>query len=503
MITEIVFGPPGTGKTTQLLECVDEELSRGTPPNRIGYITFTRRAAGEAITRACKKFNLVRDQFPYFRTLHSLCFRGLGLRSSDVLTGAKLQEFADYAKVRITGRWSEDGTFSGQGLGDRCLFYDNMSRVRCVPLREEYNRDTYPGISFNSVKYVAECLRAFKNAHAVLDYTDFLEEFLRSDLSTPDQLEVLIVDEGQDLSQLQWRVVGRLAKDCRRLIIAADDDQAIYEWAGADVECLLGMEGRRKVLHKSWRVPRAVQEIALGLVQRIKRRQPKKWNPREGEGIIESEGDLGNVEGDDVLILARNEYILRDIQSELRLQGIVYEYHGHSSIKERYLEAAEYWEALRKGKVITIDEARIMYSMMSVGHGVKRGFKTIPGREGEEEVTLQNLKETAGLLLSFNHNWFDALDRVPKDEISYMLAARTRGIKLRQKPAVRISTIHSAKGAEADHVILYTEVAKRSHREAEMNPDSELRVWYVGVTRAREKLTLVTPSAAEWRCQWL
>jgi ATP-dependent exoDNAse (exonuclease V) beta subunit len=48
------------------------------------------------------------------------------------------------------------------------------------------------------------------------------------------------------------------------------------------------------------------------------------------------------------------------------------------------------------------------------------------------------------------------------------------------------------------------EVARRTDREAELNPDDELRVWYVAVTRAKERLTLVEPQSTQsLRCKWL
>jgi DNA helicase-2/ATP-dependent DNA helicase PcrA len=94
------------------------------------------------------------------------------------------------------------------------------------------------------------------------------------------------------------------------------------------------------------------------------------------------------------------------------------------------------------------------------------------------------------------------MDRLPRDDVSYIIKARQRGEKLKARPRVRISTIHSAKGGEADHVVLFKEVARRTARETEQNPDPERRVQYVAVTRAKEKLTIVESAGPE-ECSWL
>jgi superfamily I DNA/RNA helicase len=82
---ELILGPPGTGKTTTLLNIVDDYLKKKTPPDRIGFVSFTKKAVGEAVTRATTRFNLSKRQLSYFRTLHSLAFYQLGLRTSEVM----------------------------------------------------------------------------------------------------------------------------------------------------------------------------------------------------------------------------------------------------------------------------------------------------------------------------------------------------------------------------------------------------------------------------------
>ncbi len=70
MTTEMtkVFGPPGSGKTTYLLGVVEKELAAGVSSARIGYFSFTRKAAHEARDRAIEKFPTLdaKADFPFF-----------------------------------------------------------------------------------------------------------------------------------------------------------------------------------------------------------------------------------------------------------------------------------------------------------------------------------------------------------------------------------------------------------------------------------------------------
>ena len=66
-----------------------------------------------------------------------------------------------------------------------------------------------------------------------------------------------------------------------------------------------------------------------------------------------------------------------------------------------------------------------------------------------------------------------------------------RDADLESVPTIRLSTIHAAKGHEADRVILLTDMTTRVAQSAEKAPDDEIRVWYVGMTRAKRQLDIV------------
>jgi superfamily I DNA/RNA helicase len=96
-----IFGPPGSGKTTFLLNIVEQELGDGISSLNIGYFSFTRKAANEARDRAITKFPSLNPDldFPWFRTLHSLAYRCLGIGTKDMMSPEDYKAFAKEAGI--------------------------------------------------------------------------------------------------------------------------------------------------------------------------------------------------------------------------------------------------------------------------------------------------------------------------------------------------------------------------------------------------------------------
>ena len=95
--------------------------------------------------------------------------------------------------------------------------------------------------------------------------------------------------------------------------------------------------------------------------------------------------------------------------------------------------------------------------------------------------------------LKTNAVWFEAFDAAPRREINYLKQMRRRGEKLNQAPRITLSTIHGAKGGEAENVVLLTDLSFNTMKSYERNPDDENRLFYVGATRTKEHLHIIRP----------
>lgn len=458
-----VYGPPGTGKTTEMLRRVEDAKLRGVQAERIAFMSFTRAAASEALSRlGLKRSNNV-------STIHSMCFRALNLKQSQVVDPAKLREFSKEVGVPIIGKSPEDD--EERADGDAYLDIISKARNTFTDPAEVYDYSDRPGTraEFNMV------IRAYsewKSVYGFYDFNDMLERTARR--ASKLDAEILLVDEAQDLSPLQWRVIERFAAGVAEVHIAGDDDQAIYTWAGADPHGMARFierhDGISEVLSQSHRLPIRVHEKSQALIRRVALRVDKDFSPKSDMGLVQVHGNINSVAikpEEDILLLGRTHSVLREIEKDLIDRRIPYlrESGRPGMYQNKYAKGIIAFKKLERGETLQEFERTYLFHVATTETRVlleRNDYATITKRP-----------------------FYVALD-IPFRVIDFY-----RDADLDVTPCLRLSTIHASKGHEAERVILLTDTTARVAQTAEVKPDDEIRVWYVGMTRAKNILDIV------------
>jgi len=488
-----IFGPPGTGKTTTLLNMVEKSLEAGITPSQLGFFAFTKKAANEARDRAAQRFDLdpVKD-LPYFRTIHSLAYRLMGVNENQLMSDQNYKELSKAIGFTLHSSSSEEEDVSFKATDHPILQLINLAKTKKTALQHEYNHSNV-NFTWLEVKYVADSYENYKKSFGLMDFTDMLLAFVKQADHLMPSFKISFLDEAQDLSPLQWDIAHKLDAKSERMFVAGDDDQAIYRWAGADVDHFINLPGGAEVLEQSYRVPAAIHALAEKIASRIQNRFPKVYRPRQEQGQIYRVPDIRSIDMSEGswLIMAQARFMLHPIQQELKNGGYLFERQdGSRSIPQKMSLAINGWESLRKGRAVTTGTAQAIYSYMS-GNGVrvKRGHKTI-NADDNQMFELRELQEHFGLLATDEMIWHEAMDKIPDGDRAYITALLRRGEKFNAKPRIRLSTIHGAKGGEAQNVVILPDLTAAA---LESVGDDLHRVCYVGVTRALNYLYSLEP----------
>jgi Superfamily I DNA and RNA helicases len=263
---------------------------------------------------------------------------------------------------------------------------------------------------------------------------------------------------------------------CKQVYVAGDDDQAIYEWSGADVGRFLSLKAdETEILGQSYRLKKNILTIAHDISKRISVRVEKEFKPdeRDGDGKVLYYNELSEVQlntSETWYFLCRNNWFLSRYREYLRARARVFVDKDGLSFDQRQVDAINLFEAARKrGRLTDVDEVKLRLHI-----------------DGKPDLT---------------RPWYECM-HFTNDMIAYYRDLIKYKVNLKDR-SLTVDTIHGVKGGEADNVVLMLDFTRAVKNNLEHNPDAELRCLYVAVTRAKKKLHIVYSSSTNGYDQYI
>ena len=495
----ILVSSAGTGKTTTLLEHMEQAL-RESRPDQIMFTTFTNAGASEIAHRAADKFpEYTEADFKFFRTLHSIAYRNIP--NKKMVKATDKANFGRIAKYPISGGFvqnTSDGSYRAGALpGDILMTLSELWRTRMCKPETIIQEQTASTFSVDELVKLTKLYRNFRENLGKYDFCDQLETFYRLLQSGGASLPVrhVFVDEAQDLSALQWAIIQQVAERSETFVVAGDDKQSIYQFSGADPEELIAMEGNRKILGVSYRLSADVLDMSEEIAGRLQKKQDYTvtTRPDASKGSVSRIRDIGecHLSEGSWFLLVRNRFMMGMIEERLMALGIPYTSDNpYGVLTEPLLRAIRTWKEMCNGFQCLGVDLKTVAKYLPARKAIKHGFKQRWDTMGDDEMfTFDQLQEEYGL--ETKRPW-DAVFALPDSVREDIQTMDKRGL-LDQVPSVRVSTIHGVKGQEADNVIIFPDITLQTARSLNKNPDSEHRVFYVAVTRARKHLFIHEP----------
>jgi DNA helicase-2/ATP-dependent DNA helicase PcrA len=301
--TILLIAPAGTGKTKTLTARVANMYASGVAPGRVLTCTYTNAAARELKDRLTPALRIPIEDL-WIGTLHSIGLRILRAHAQDLgLTGADSivdEEQGIQIVYRILGEMGHNSvnTPDERVVAKRTLRFIEEAKNRLITPAEAadlYARrslDWAAGIGGDEIK-IYDRYVAFLKLYDMIDYNDMLTMTTRLLEDNPEigaiwrgKFDAILVDEYQDLSMLQIRLLKNLVDRGRtKLFCAADDDQTIYQWRGSSLESTVRFTKywqNAHVMHltDNYRTPKEIFDKASKLIRHVADRHDKSIRTR-------------------------------------------------------------------------------------------------------------------------------------------------------------------------------------------------------------------------------
>jgi DNA helicase II / ATP-dependent DNA helicase PcrA len=564
-----LFGGPGSGKTTALLDHVEDILEQdGVTFRDILVVSYTRAAAQEVRERLAERL----DESPRALqgnvcTMHAKAYELLDLSRGDVIGEKDKEEFCEEYGIEYEDEYSGAGrrTARSTTIGNKVIatsqwlqrtrrevsdWYDvpfqwDDEEVRLPPeiddRAQEGNKYTPTWPSDDDRIDVPEAIRAwrsYKGEQGKIGFADMLERVKQRSLLP--SVDYLVIDEFQDITTLQYDVYEEWKPHMKEVLIAGDDDQVVYSWQGADPALLLDEEVDEDIiLPNSYRLPSNVLNAVNKEIRHINQRQDKDLKPRKEGGVVEARANASMldvvrlvrqalVEDDGtIMVLFRARYQMFQFIDEFITEGVPFRSLTDQRMwTDRLTQYVRAVEAIEAGDDVDGLQARRLADMLQ-----ESAFGTNDRDElfdyiddAQEEAGIEDLEELSiSADVIKDHAPFMPGPASASDMVRKVTNFQKKSVRsyfsvgeYRTTPTdrVRVGTIHSAKGREADHVFVATDLTEKVVEQmvatvddptaipgceeftkttspVPVLTDNERRVFYVGMSRARERLYIL------------
>ena len=534
---KFIVGPPGTGKTTRLVELY-YDLIKHYRMETIITISHTNVAADEIRDRIRNQENAIKygvwDKIKshnkkfyedHISTIHSYC--------KSNLFGAQVFDEECYIELdrqnKLFSRHYRGGKdlqtlskrhpfwkFLGFATDNALTFSEYWKKLSPYD-RDEYKYNLPQLISLN--EYYQKFKKDYKlnkKSSNVVDFIDMIDQFNKA--PKDPNIKVLIVDEAQDSSVPQRKALDKMEKNAEVVYWAGDPDQSIYGFAGADPDYFSRISAEpHEELKQGYRCPRVINEYCKEVIAPIWQHYgyTRTWEPRKDkEGkIIEGEKyqlenlercpqlprlmeRLHNTEETFIFTYRGGTECLERILTFLKREGIRYASYGTENkfVKDWEIGCHRNFPDFASGKPLDL---KLIKDICKKGNSLllERGYQKFDFKDFKKgDYTLHELinkgifKPQASQYRKYEqvkHKESGSSDLENFKRTEYINKIIKENIDLKKNLRVFYDNIHSIKGTEFDNVIFDESLIRPEPRF------DRLRLRYVGCSRAKKTLWLL------------
>ena len=533
----LVLAGPGTGKTSTLVGRYLYLLKQGVEPEKILCCAFSRKAADEIRSRINTErgTDLEQDNLTTFHALGNRIVRNhsalIGLNPPETILSQAFQRVAIIRGIRIENEevlneTDEDREINNtEILSQIDIFRQNLLDVEDAGVKASETSDTLLNLAARIYPFYEKHLTDNNKIdfERMIQYAiKILDQDAKGNKQIVKKYEHVLVDEFQDINFSQKRMMDRILEGGAKYWVVGDDDQAIYGWRGSDVKFILGFEqdypGAKKVnLKQNYRSGRSIVYLAKELASYLTSRHDKmltavteaKGQARifdfaneetEASGVVDlirSRKEAG-VNNNEIAVLARTNQLPAAVAAKLALADIPYfTKDGSGLFSDKYSKQLISAIAISDGQNL---DRRYAIKISNQLESFASNLATNPWPVKVASLSTFLTNRISGSDKLTDDEKLEATEQVKihkdylasyagSDVVFEKLNAFTNATE--NSDAVYVGTIHGAKGLEWNSVfIIGWEESVLPHSLAVNRLDEERRLAYVGITRAKEYLSM-------------